>query len=1118
MLKIGNQTLGSGSTLGNIKLEGDNSWKTNDNVHTLTWELSGDIYTPKGTGFSSVNNSPIDSLMLEFITGVSPSTMVINDQKNAKGIFAAIRPANTEASLELDFGGKGLKVNKQLNVTFNNGTGKSATVKNLGALEGNVSIYDTTGNNTFTLTAKSIKGNIELSGGNSGSTAGVATSDSKITINGGSLVGNINTTSDINLRTANVNGTKGLSVTFENGASMQGNLGVYTGYDTIKKTLIFKGGDNQTVMTGNIISYSTVGDKDNTMDLFNANAGNHVTFENGDMTGNIIAAGTVLNQARWMGRGYNNITFGNGTSPSTHTLNGGILAELATLGGSGNAWSQVTNAITIKQGSTLHIKGTEQNTVKNDAHALKYNNKDFTNGSAKDYIIDQGSITAIGIGKNEITLQEGATLTLDGALITKVTASSTEQNPGNHNTYNTENILTFAGNNATFNGKIISMSKDTRINMNASNAKVNGTINSIQGTTTITVADSKNGSVTGDITKSGSGKNDITLTAATNSGNTALVLSGQNNQISTASLKNSSTLTLEGKNNTIDVLDGTSQTNTKLVLDAKYDDSTTKIVQLKGTGLEAEFKGTNKAQTLIIDGGNIQVKSVSVDTNSTNNTLDLSDIMQNNSNNGIFKITDEVKVESGEGLTIRLTNQDLTFSAGLNSSNSSNMGTTTIRVDATNSNANSSIAGTKANFSNLDLIAASDKTASLTLKTNDTVSINSITANAGEGIKKLIVDATGNALNADVTKITGSALDVELKGASNAASFSLGGDNSIVKSLSANNTNANNIDLKGSNNRIDTLNIGTNSNNSNTTNITFNGSSNTISLATPSVNTKAAAKATTASNMTTTIAKLTNNGDNNTLNLSGQAYNGGNTPARDHFQTLTIKELDASKSMNFIVYANPVANPNAGTTDGSNGGTGESTISTAAASTISTLADAGATHTPKADRIIIEGVGTASNGKATTHYLAITGNAADIIGKELYKEGDSNNIALATVKNQSNGGSNNPVVELKATNTISGFSLISFDMVSEKTDKNGKVTMTMNGDGGDGTNGYTTYFLGTAKSNGASYANQKASAAAMGTTYDLYLANMNSLNKRMGELRDNPKGQGVWARVFTGMQ
>lgn len=40
--------------------------------------------------------------------------------------------------------------------------------------------------------------------------------------------------------------------------------------------------------------------------------------------------------------------------------------------------------------------------------------------------------------------------------------------------------------------------------------------------------------------------------------------------------------------------------------------------------------------------------------------------------------------------------------------------------------------------------------------------------------------------------------------------------------------------------------------------------------------------------------------------------------------------------------------------------------------------------------------------------------------------------------------------------------------------------------------------------------------SAMLSNYTLYLANFNSLNKRMGELRDNHKEQGVWARVFGG--
>ncbi|MCE3040528.1 autotransporter outer membrane beta-barrel domain-containing protein, partial [Helicobacter anatolicus] len=38
-----------------------------------------------------------------------------------------------------------------------------------------------------------------------------------------------------------------------------------------------------------------------------------------------------------------------------------------------------------------------------------------------------------------------------------------------------------------------------------------------------------------------------------------------------------------------------------------------------------------------------------------------------------------------------------------------------------------------------------------------------------------------------------------------------------------------------------------------------------------------------------------------------------------------------------------------------------------------------------------------------------------------------------------------------------------------------------------------------------------------GSNYFMYMANINSLNKRMGELRYNANAQGVWARVFNGM-
>ena len=91
--------------------------------------------------------------------------------------------------------------------------------------------------------------------------------------------------------------------------------------------------------------------------------------------------------------------------------------------------------------------------------------------------------------------------------------------------------------------------------------------------------------------------------------------------------------------------------------------------------------------------------------------------------------------------------------------------------------------------------------------------------------------------------------------------------------------------------------------------------------------------------------------------------------------------------------------------------------------------------------------------------------------------------------------------------------MITYEYQTASTDESGQVKKSR-----DDSNGYTTYFLGSAKSLGATEASQEVSASALATNYDLYLANMNSLNKRMGELRDNPHSQGVWARVFNGMQ
>ena len=320
----------------------------------------------------------------------------------------------------------------------------------------------------------------------------------------------------------------------------------------------------------------------------------------------------------------------------------------------------------------------------------------------------------------------------------------------------------------------------------------------------------------------------------------------------------------------------------------------------------------------------------------------------------------------------------------------------------------------------------------------------------------------------------------------------------ILKLLQANGTI--NINVASGNGTIaGTLNTAGNTTQNKGINLTFSGSGSSLSIIDSSaLSTQDGAQQSQAT-VAHTINTLKAEGEGNILNLSGQARNSGTIPNRVTFQTLKINDLKAdSKSINFIVYANPDAN-----NSGSNKaradriiieGSTSSTTSGASASGIGVetiSADAQNTGTPK------------------IHYLGVVGDPHKIIGKDLYEVGGSNNIALATVKTDSG-------ITLEAVTNISGFSLITYEYQTASTDVNGSSSS--GGDSSRGTNDYTTYFLGSAKSLGATEASQEVSASALATNYDLYLANMNSLNKRMGELRDNPHSQGVWARVFNGMQ
>lgn len=162
------------------------------------------------------------------------------------------------------------------------------------------------------------------------------------------------------------------------------------------------------------------------------------------------------------------------------------------------------------------------------------------------------------------------------------------------------------------------------------------------------------------------------------------------------------------------------------------------------------------------------------------------------------------------------------------------------------------------------------------------------------------------------------------------------------------------------------------------------------------------------------------------------------------------------------------------------------------------------------------------------------------IRKIHYTEGgteQAGNVAVATVKSTASSSTSSPNasatlttspdasnpqepnsnIDFIAKEVINGGERIQVKLKKVATDEYGKVDSTSTSSASTD-KGYITYFIDNAKSLGADPVTQKLVSSALSTNYDLYLANFNSLNKRMGELRNNPNNQGVWARIFGGAQ
>ncbi|RDU69174.1 hypothetical protein, partial [Helicobacter brantae] len=149
----------------------------------------------------------------------------------------------------------------------------------------------------------------------------------------------------------------------------------------------------------------------------------------------------------------------------------------------------------------------------------------------------------------------------------------------------------------------------------------------------------------------------------------------------------------------------------------------------------------------------------------------------------------------------------------------------------------------------------------------------------------------------------------------------------------------------------------------------------------------------------------------------------------------------------------------------------------------------------------------------TTFNLFVSSSQNDQI---TLSNGGSNAKAILTLKGEmdvyditySNHTNANNTLVAKASNNIaveSGISLIGVnDVVMDL------VSVVNQNDN------TTDYYIGKVVDLGVDPVFQEIASTALTVNYDLFLANFNSLNKRMGELRESEHSNGVWARVFGG--
>ncbi|ANV98196.1 hypothetical protein BBW65_05010 [Helicobacter enhydrae] len=628
--------------------------------------------------------------------------------------------------------------------------------------------------------------------------------------------------------------------------------------------------------------------------------------------------------------------------------------------------------------------------------------------------------------------------------------------------------LNQANSTLTLTGGLTNGGSGTQINFNQSGT-FDGTITTTNHATTITTK--SNGTITKNITQSGSGKNNISF----DSGTPNLTLEGSQNQINKVTI-------------------GAGATSATLKLGKASNNTTTTIKQdLSGEKLTIQLLGNEATLNL---GGTNTIKALT--TNATTNALNLT--------SGTTTITNAVSV-TNKTLNINVTGTGLTFQNELKTTggeiNATLAGVDKNKGILTLANANNTLTTlsvTDKKYGKLILAGGGATTTftgnvsgdnlEVTLGNNTTLALEGTTNN----IKSLKLSGSEATLklgkNGNTTTTIGGGIndkkELALEFLGNTSTLNLAGLYTI-KSLTLNATTSK---LKiGSGDEVTitgavsvgarkTLNLEAQGDGKLTINQNLKATGGTINV------TLGNSPSLTLQGTQNAIAKLTRTNEKNhnaTINLSSRAANATNRGTHQ-YNTLTIGTLDVSTYGDYIFQL--YASTKQGTLEGLDP----------------------AINDAYADRVLIEG--TQSNTTITGQMITlnIDSNEASKLTEQAQK---GSGIALVTVKNKTDGKKGALVTFKEEPTFTQGGQEVKIKLTDKKTNQDGGVNPS---------GGYTTYFLGSVKLGGADTATQKIISSALSINYDLFVANFNSINKRLGDLRGNPYTQGVWARIFAGGQ